>query len=39
LVASGLNTSADFLHLHQKVPEIFDVFFDAVVGLGVLVGE
>ena len=39
LVAPCLHTSADFLHLHEEVPEIFDVFFDAVVGLGVLVGE
>jgi hypothetical protein len=34
-----LNASANFLDLSQEVPEIFDVFFDAVVGLGVLVGE
>jgi len=25
--------------LLEEVPEIFDFFFDAVVGLGVLVGE
>jgi len=25
--------------LLEEVPEIFDIFFDAVVGLGVLVGE
>jgi len=38
-VASGLNVPADFLYLLEEVPEIFDVFFDAVVSLGVLVGE
>jgi len=39
LVAACLNATSNFLHLHEEVPEIFDVFFDAVVGLGVLVGE
>ena len=34
-----LHTPANFLHLPEEVPEIFDTFFDAVVGLGVLVGE
>ena len=34
-----LHTPANFLHLPEDVPEIFDIFFDAVVGLGVLVGE
>jgi hypothetical protein len=33
------NAFADFLDLVQEIPEIFDIFFDAVVSLGVLVGE
>jgi len=38
-VTPRLHTPANFLHLPEELPEIFDIFFDAVVGLGVLVGE
>lgn len=39
LVMPRPNAFADFLDLGQEIPEIFDIFFDAVVSLGVLVGE
>jgi hypothetical protein len=39
LVTPSPNAFADFLDLGQEIPKIFDIFFDAVVSLGVLVGE